>query len=142
MLGSERQLIESYLKTGQLRLVFNPVLNHGDRSRQSHQGAECAAEQGRFWEFREFLFEHQDRLWQGDSREGVKALAAELGLDSAAFNACLDEQRTLSLIEAQDTRRINRGIRFQPSFEINGEFMFGPQRFEVFQQVIEGKLGL
>ena len=142
MLGAEPQIVENYIKTGQVRLLFNPVLNHGDRSRQTHQAAECAAEQGQFWAFREYLFANQDRLWRGDVREAVKALAGEAGLDTAAFNACLDEQRHLALIEGQDARRIERGVRFQPSFEINDELLFGSQPFEVFQQVIEDKLGL
>ncbi len=133
--------METYIKTGQVQLLFNPVLNHGNRSLQTHQGAECAAEQGQFWEFREFMFENQGSLWSGDVQETVKFLASEMGLDTAAFNACLDEQRTLPLIQAQDNRRIERGIRFQPSFEINGEFLLGSQPYSVFEAAIESKLG-
>ena len=140
MLGAEPAIRESYIKTGQVRLIFNPVLNHGDRSHQTHQAAECAAEQGRFWEFHNVLYENQDSFWGGDIRATVKQLAAEYGLDTASFNACIDEQRYLDLIFSQDEIRQQRGIRGQPVFDINGEFLIGAQPFEVFQGVIEAQL--
>jgi protein-disulfide isomerase len=142
VLGTEPTLIENYVKTGQVLLVFNPVLNHGDRSDQSHQAAECAAEQDQFWAFHHFLFENQDGLWSGDVRESLKILAADFGLDTASFNTCLDEQRYLATVKAQDTRRIERGIPYQPSFEINDEFLIGSQPVEVFQKVLDTHLGL
>jgi len=141
VLGSEQELKENFVKTGQVRMLFNPVLNHGNRSLQTHQAAECAAEQGQFWAYREHLFANQGRLWSGDVREAVKALAVEMALDTASFNACLDEQRHLALIQGQDSRRIQRGIRFQPSFEINEEFLLGSQPYDTFKQVIESHLG-
>ncbi len=140
MLGAEQQIKETYVSTGQVKLVFAPVLNHQDRSLQTHQGAECAAEQGQFWEFHDALFENQGRLWSGDVRVAVKQLAAEHGLDAAAFNACLDEQRHLELVQAQDQIRLNAGIRGQPVFDINGQFLAGAQPFSVFQQAIETAL--
>ncbi len=140
MLGAEPFIRENYIKTGQVRLIFNPVLSHGDRSYQTHQAAECAGEQGRFWEFHDVLFEHQDSFWAGDIRATVKQLAAEAGLDTVSFNACLDEQRYLDVIFGQDEIRQQRGIRGQPVFDINGEFLVGAQPFEVFQSVIEAQL--
>ena len=51
MLGTQPQIEERFIKTGHVQLIFNPVLNHGDRSDQAHQASECAAEQGQFWAF-------------------------------------------------------------------------------------------
>jgi protein-disulfide isomerase len=140
VLGAEPAIKENYVKTGRVRLVFNPVLNHGDRSHQTHQAAECAAEQGRFWEFHNILYENQDLFWSGDIRATVKQLAAEHGLDTVGFNACMDEQRYLDLIFSQDELRKQRGIRGQPVFDINGEFLIGNQPFEAFQSIIEAQL--
>ena len=140
MLGTEPAIHEHYIKTGQVKLIFNPVLNHGDRSYQTHQAAECAAEQGRYWEFHDVLFENQDSFWSGDIRATVKQLAAEHELDTAGFNACIDEQRYLDLVSSQDEIRQQRGIRGQPVFDINGEFLIGAQPFETFQSVIEAQL--
>lgn len=140
MIGTEPEIRETYVKSGQVRLIFSPVLNHADRSDQTHQAAECAADQGQFWEFHNRLYENQDALWFGDIRATVKQLAAEAGLDSAEFNTCIDEQQHLDLIRAQDQVRRNWGIRGQPVFFINGDFLVGAQPFAVFQQVIDAKL--
>jgi protein-disulfide isomerase len=140
VLGAEPVIRENYIKTGQVALIFAPVLNHGDRSYQSHQAAECAADQGRFWEFHDILFENQGVLWQGDIRVTVKQLAADAGLDAVDFNACIDEQRHLDLILAQDQIRLEAGIRGQPVFFIEGEYLVGAQPFEEFQRIIESKL--
>lgn len=140
MIGTEPAIKESYVKSGQVKLVFNPVLNHGDRSHQTHQAAECAAEQGQFWEFHDVLYENQDLFWSGDIRATVKQLAAEHGLDTTSFNACIHEQRYLELIFSQDEIRQERGIRGQPVFDINGEFLFGAQPFETFQAIIEAQV--
>ena len=140
MLGAEESIKETYVKTGQVLLIFAPVLNHNDRSLQTHQAAECAADQGRFWEFHNILFENQDSFWYGDIQATLKQLAADAGFDTAAFNACLDEQRHLDMVQAQDQIRINAGIRGQPVFNINGDYIVGTQPFEVFQGVIDPKL--
>lgn len=140
MVGAEQQVKEVYVKTGQVRMVFNPVLNHGDRSVQAHLGAECAGEQGQFWEFREILFENQSALWGRDTRAAVKSLAATAGLDAARFDACMDEQRYLQIIQEQDAIRRTRGIRGQPFFDLNGDVYGGAAPFEAFAQVIDSIL--
>ncbi|RME48317.1 MAG: hypothetical protein D6796_06450 [Caldilineae bacterium] len=137
MLGTEPQLKEAYVKTGQAKLVFNPILDHGDRSVQAHQAAECAAEQGRFWALHDLLFERQGDLWRGDIRQTIKTLAAELGLDAAQFNACIDEQRYVDSVTAQDQYRREQGIRTRPTLDINGQMVIGPQSFATLQNVLE-----
>lgn len=140
MLGTEPAIRESYVKAGQVAIIFAPVLNHFDYSYQSHQAAECAADQGRFWEFHDILFENQDALWSGDVQAVAKQLAAEAGLDTVEFNACMDEQRHYDLVQAQDQIRLKAGIRGQPVFFINGDFLVGAQPFEVFKATIDSKL--
>jgi protein-disulfide isomerase len=140
VLGTEPELRESYIKNGQVKLVFSPVLNHADRSYQAHQAAECAAEQGQFWQFHDTLFENQDALWVGDIRIVIKQLAVEFGLETESFNTCLDEQRYLDLVLSQDEIRKQQGIRGQPVFDINGDFLAGVQPFTAFAEVIDRKL--
>lgn len=137
MLGTEPQIKETYLKTGQARLVFSAILDHGDRSVQAHNAAECAGEQGQFWPMHDRLYEEQGALFSGDPREVTKQFAAELGLDTEQFNACIDEQRYVSLVQSQDQRRRDLGIRTRPTIDVNGQFLVGPQPFEAFQAVIE-----
>jgi protein-disulfide isomerase len=137
VLGTEPEIKARYVKTGQVKLVFNPILDHGDHSVQAHQAAECAGEQSMFWSMHDRLFAEQGSLFGGDPREMLKMHAAELGLDSAAFNACLDEQRYLEKVTAQDNYRREIGIRTRPTLDINGQLVVGPQPFPAFEAVIE-----
>ena len=121
-------------------LVFAPVLNHADLSDQTHQAAECAADQGRFWEMHKLLFENQDSFWFGDIRATLKQLAVEAGLDTVTFNMCIDGQQTLKRIKAQDQFRQHLGIRGQPVFSINGDYLIGAQSFETYANLINQKL--
>jgi protein-disulfide isomerase len=140
VVGTEPQIKENYVKNGQVLLIFAPVLNHADRSDQTHQASECAADQERFWEMHDLLFENHNRLWQGDIRATVKQIAAEAGLDTAAFNACIDSQQNLERIRAQDQFRRDLGIRGQPVFSINGNYLIGAQPYETYASLIDESL--
>ena len=104
---------------------------------QAHNAAECAAEQGKFWPMHDALFENIGSLYSSDVREVTKALAIEIGLDTEQFNTCIDEQRYVEVVQAQDEYRRSMGVRTRPTLDINGQLVVGPQSFEAFQQVIE-----
>lgn len=141
MLGVEVKLTRKYVETGQMKIVFHPVLNHGDYSIQAHQGAECAGEQNQFWAFREFLFKNQHRIWKHNAVEVVKKLGTEYGLNVDAFNTCMDEQRYATRVDKQDDLRRTRGIRLQPTFDINGQQVIGMAMFQTLDGIIQQSLG-
>ncbi len=98
--------------------------------------ANCAGEQGAYWDFHDKLFEQT----QGLSKEAYLAYAEELGLDMAAFTACIEEERYKDevLADFRDGQRL--GVTGTPTFFINGLPLVGAQPFEVFQQMIESEL--
>ena len=136
MIGTEPEIKAKYVDSGQVKLIFNPILDHGDHSLQAHQAAECAGEQGQFWPMHDLLFSFQDQLW-GDTREMAKELATRLDIDHEQFNTCMDEQRYADLVESQDQLRRDLGIRTRPTLDVNGQFVIGPQPFANFEAVIE-----
>ncbi|NJN98505.1 MAG: thioredoxin domain-containing protein [Anaerolineales bacterium] len=140
MLGTEPQLEQSYVKSGQVKLVFNPMIDLGQGSRQAHMAATCAGEQGMFWPMHDLLFKHQNALYGSDVAQVSKDLAAQLPLDAAQFNTCIDEEHTADLVQSQDDRRRQLGIRARPTFDVNGQLIVGGQPFEVFQTAIESLL--
>ena len=89
------------------------------------------------WPMHDRLFEEIRTLYGGDIREVVKMHAADIGLDVAAFNTCLDEQRYLEKVTAQDAYRREIGIRTRPTLDINGQLVVGAQPFPAFEAVIE-----
>ena len=138
MLGTEPDIIANYVETGRVKLVFWPVLNHGDPSVYSTLTAECMGQQDPdlFWAAHEYLFENQADLWRAD-RDYYVETAVSLGADQVAFEACYDGSDGIATILELDTIRRQRGIFSQPIFDINGEVFVGAQPYEDFAAVFE-----
>jgi len=124
-----------------VKLVFWPVLNHGDPSIYSTVAAECAGQQdpGLFWAIHDVLFENQSDLWPAD-RDYYATLAESLGADRATFEICFDDGQALAEVKALDDARKERGILNQPTFDVNGQVFSGAQSYEVFQTVLDAAL--
>jgi protein-disulfide isomerase len=140
VLQVEPQLVEEYVRSGQMRLVFRPILNHGQRSLRTSEAAVCALEQGQFWPMHDLLFARLDELWSIPEAE-LPALmtryAVELGLDEQRFGQCLAAGKALAQVQAWDAEQRAQGIRQQPTFVINDVRLLGFQPFAVFQQTID-----
>ena len=87
---TEPSIEKDYVSTGKLRLVFKPLALDGDILTAS-EGALCAGEQNRYWDFYGLAFANQS---VGFSKGNVQQFARNLGLDTNAFNSCLDSGNT------------------------------------------------
>ena len=76
----------------------------------------------------------------------LKSYASQLGLDTTAFDQCLDNNEAAPVVQkdiqdmssyAQALGLANYGV---PSFFVNGLYLSGAQPFAVFQQAIEAAL--
>ena len=114
-----------------------PLPNHPDAF-PAAEAAQCAREQGKFWEYHDILFANQQAL----GRDDLKRHAAALGLDTATFNPCFDESRFKYLVQADIDESQRYGVSSTPTFFINGRMVTGAQPFEVFEQVIREELAL
>lgn len=113
----------------------------GEESGWAAEASECAAEQDAFWEYHDLLFERQSGENQGAfNKDILKGFAEELGLDTAAFNECLDSGRYADVVANQTQTAQAVGVRSTPAFLINGTPVVGAQPFENFQTIIEQKL--
>ena len=138
MVGPEQAIRENYVKDGQVKIVFSPMLDLGPNSLQAAVAAECAGEQGQFWPMHDLLFERQREIFGG--ADAFNAMAADLGLDPSAFNSCMSEQRPAAAIQSYDEARRQSGIRTRPTFDINGQLVVGALGFDAFKSVIEQEL--
>lgn len=113
----------------------------GQGSLAAAAATECAAEQSSFWIFHDYLFEE----WNADDRgrftkANLKQLAADLGLNSEAFDECMDSGRTEELV-FQDTNMARQaGVRSTPVFFINGQRIMGARPYEDFKALIDAYL--
>ncbi|HET7292704.1 MAG TPA: thioredoxin domain-containing protein [Vicinamibacteria bacterium] len=82
------------------------------------QGAICAGEQGRFWEFHDQVFTKPP---QDPGRDTVLQIASAAGLDAGRLGACLDAPGTQSRLQAEIAEAHRLGVNSTPSVFINGK---------------------
>lgn len=113
----------------------------GPESTWSAEAAECAADQDQFWVYHDKLYESQAGENQGAfNKDNLKRFAEEIGLDTQAFNECLDSGKYTSLIQEDTQAASSLGVQSTPTFLVNGQPLIGAQSFEVFQKAIESFL--
>ena len=138
-------LIEKeYIDTGKVKLIFRDFPMHGDLAKIMAMVAECAAEQGKFWEMQSFIWERSDEWSQSESYESlvatVQGYADELGMDSEGYTSCLQDSTIFERIIEDHNIGVQDGVTGTPAFFINGTPIKGALPFEEFQRVIEAKL--
>jgi protein-disulfide isomerase len=123
---------------GQVKLSYRdyPLRELHPNAEMAAEASHCAAEQGKFWEYHDLLFAHQDK----QSREGLLEDARSLQLDETKFDACLSSDRYKPQIDQDMLMATRAGVVSTPGFYINDVFVSGAQPPEVFEQIIEKKL--
>ena len=121
-----------------VRIVFRqfPLDNLHPNARKAAEASLCAEEQGKFWEMHDAMFANQRQLQVAQ----LKRHAGELGLDTGAFDECLDSGRHAAQVQADVDAGAEAGVTGTPAFLINGRFLSGAQPFEAFEKVIEDEL--
>ncbi|MBI2998554.1 MAG: DsbA family protein [Deltaproteobacteria bacterium] len=131
-------LKETHIKKGQVRFTYRHFAILGKRSVEAAKGAECAGEQGKFWEYHDKLFSNQGGLAFTNAK--LRRYAQELGLEMRPFSRCLDSDTYVKKIEGETAVAAFLGARGTPTFFVNGRLLAGAQPFEAFQNVIEDEL--
>lgn len=136
---AERQIVEQYVKAGKVRLEYKHFAFGSDETWWAAEASECAAEQGKFWEYHDVLFERQGATG-AFSKPALKRYASELNLDRAAFDACLDSDRTRSRVEADTQEALRRGLQSTPTLFVNERKFVGAYPFGALRDAIEQEL--
>ena len=135
------QIDETYMQSGKVRFAYFNFAFLGPESNWAAEAAECAADQNKFWEYHDKLYSSQSGENQGAfNKDNLKKYAEELGLDTSAFNECLDSGKYTQLIQDESNMASSIGVRSTPTFLINGQAVVGAQPFEIFEQTIDSLL--
>ena len=134
------ELLATQVAAGEVVFIFYdfPLDSIHPQATAAANAARCAGEEGAaaYWAMHDRLFADID-AWANDGAAGVfRAYAAEMGLDEAAFGACLDEQRHAAAIAADQALGLSRGVDSTPSFFVNGQLIAGAYPVETFNQAI------
>lgn len=131
-----KQLEEKY--GDKIRLVFRdfPLVGFHQYASKAAEAGSCANEQGKFWEMYDKLFANQSNLKVPD----LEQYAAELKLDTARFNQCLDSGKYAKTWQRDSDEGSQYGVTGTPTFFINGRMMVGNLPLDKFAQVIDEEL--
>lgn len=137
-----QRVVDEYVKAGKVKVSYKHYPFLAPSSMWKAEAAECAAEQGKFWEYHNALFDGKVN-GQGDEatvKQALSTLAIELQLDANKFNACMSAGKVTAQVQADAGEGEQMGVRGTPSFLINGKPLVGAQPYEAFKQAIDAAL--
>ena len=107
------------------------------QSPKAAEAGQCAFDQGKFWEYHDYIYEEGYLLGEDD----LNGYAVQLGLDIEKFSQCLDSGQNQAKVN-QSLNEAQREYAFPgtPSFLVNGKKLIGPPTFEVLKSTIDSIL--
>jgi len=142
---------ENYIDTGKIKFVYKdlPLDSLHPNARAAHIAAECADEQGKFWEYHDALFEKQPQwgnLATSELQNTFTEFATDMGLQAASFESCMQSPNIADEVNKDILEAASFGATGTPTFFIGNENdgfikIIGAQPFVVFQSVIDSQLG-
>jgi protein-disulfide isomerase len=167
---TEKQLIADYVNTGKARFIFRNFAFLGPQSTWASEAAECANEQGKYWEYYNWLFGNQapESDLNFYSKANLTKYAGQVGLGTAQFASCLNSDKyskrvaddlvsgkavgvtgTPTLLMIKDKNTFFDAVYISAQMQArqnviklaNGNmFIIGAQPYETFKQAIDALL--
>ncbi len=140
--GAAKQIIDTYVSSGKVRFVYKHLAFLGQESIDAAVAAECAADQGKFWDYHDYLFNLQvnGENVGAFTKDKLTQYAQAVGLDMARFTPCLQNNETLARVEADGAEARDHGFGGTPSFLVHDTKIVGAQPSQAFSQVIDAAL--
>lgn len=139
---AESQLINDYVKTNKASLVFKHYAFLGQQSVWASEAAECAAEQGKFWEYHDWLYNNQapESDLNYYSKENLTKYAGKIGLNTTQFASCINSGKYSKKVSNDLAEGQKDGVSGTPTIFINGQKIVGAQPYETFKAAVENAL--
>ncbi|MBI5466569.1 MAG: thioredoxin domain-containing protein [Candidatus Kerfeldbacteria bacterium] len=130
-------VVQDVIKTfsDRLKLEYKhyPLVTIHTQAFRAALAAECANDQGKFWEYHDLLFANQPSF----STDELLGYASQLDLKADSFAACLDSRAKTSVVRADVAEGGKRGVNATPTFFLNGEKV---QDWTKLKELIQSKL--
>lgn len=130
-----QRIIPEYEDRVKFTFRHMPLTNIHQYAQKAGEASECAADQGKFWEMHDILFERQDRLTIAD----LKGYALELDLDITEFGQCLDNSTHALKVSSDFAYGASIGVSSTPTFFVNGE-KFANLTYEEWKTVLDARV--
>lgn len=138
----QQKLLEEYVDTGKAKFIYLDFAFLGQESVEAANAAKCAADQGKYWEYHDKLFQSQDGENQGAfERDKLLQYGRALGLNMSDFTSCVEEGTHVQEVSEQTKLGQSIGVTGTPTTIINRKIIVGAQGYEVFASEIDKILG-
>ena len=144
--STEQKLLENYVDTGKVKMIFKDFTIIGPDSKTAAHAAHCADDQDLFWEYHDMLYNN----WNGEnngwaSSENLLRMAQDVGLDIDKFTDCMLNEIHTQIISASNADARTLGLTGTPGFFVispNNQVtkIPGAQPFDVFQKIFDSEL--
>ena len=143
---TEHELLQNYVETGKVKIIFKDFTIIGPDSVNAAHGAHCAEDQGKFWQYHDVLYNN----WNGEnngwaSSENLVKFADSIDLDLDKWTQCMMDKTHQQKIVAsnQDARALE--LTGTPAFFVIGPDnqvtkIGGAQPYEVFARIFDSEL--
>ncbi len=145
--SSKDNIVQKYVDSGKVQLVFKDFpLSFHPLAAYTANAARCAADQGKFWEYHDKVFDEQNIADPSGgtvnyTQADVKQWGADLGLNTTQFNACADAETYAAEIQDNMSEGQAVGVTGTPSFLIGlrnaqGQVIVGAQPYATFDALL------
>jgi protein-disulfide isomerase len=113
MQSTQPQIEADYVNTGKIQYIFidYPIEQLHPEAFKAHEAANCAGDQGKYWEMHAKLFAQPTR-----DLGLLVAQAQELGMDAGKLRACLDGGKYAKPVRESVARMEQLGVNSTPTF--------------------------
>jgi protein-disulfide isomerase len=141
------EIKKKYIDTGKMRLIVRdlPLTGLHPFAMKAAQAAQCAGDQGKFWEMKDILFRNQNKL---DADSLSQYATKDLALNADTFKNCMTNGKHLKDINEEARYAQSLGITGTPTFiigksagdSVEGQLVVGALPLENFDAVINEML--
>ncbi len=141
---TESQVRENYIKTNKVKFVYRNFAFLGAESKAAANAAECAKDQGKYWDFHDALFTAEIKDGQESNgnlnRSLFMSIASQLKLNADQFGSCLDSNKYAEKVAADYAGAQTLGVQATPTLFVNGTKVEGAVPYEQFKATIDAAL--
>jgi protein-disulfide isomerase len=138
----EPNLIKDYVDTGKIKFAFRNYAFLGPASTLAANAGECANEQGKFWDFHDYMYKNQPD--ESDTSmytvDNLSQIAGTLGMDQTQFQSCLSSKKYDKNVAKDLSEGQTAGVSGTPTTFINGIAVVGAVPYDQIKSAIDNAL--
>jgi protein-disulfide isomerase len=112
---AEKAIRENYIANGKVSFIYRDYAFLGEQSIKAAEAARCAGDQTKFWEYHDYLFDHQGGESGVEfSNINLKSFAKNIGLNEVEFNQCFDSGKYAQAVAQSIVDASKIGVQSTP----------------------------